>query len=73
MKAGVTQQDPEAQAATPPCGKARTHRIVALPDRGFWRAGRCWSRAGTDIDIGDFTDEEWAALTSDPMLVVVAL
>ncbi|EXI72691.1 MAG TPA: hypothetical protein PK440_07885 [Candidatus Accumulibacter phosphatis] len=73
MKAGVTQQDPEAQAATPPRAQARTHRVSAVPGNGFWRAGRHWTRAGTEIDIGDFTEDEWAALTSEPMLVVVAL
>lgn len=75
MKAeDVTQQDPKARAATPRrAQQARTHRVSAVPGDGFWRSGRHWTRAGTEIDLGDFTDEEWAALTSEPMLIVVAL
>jgi len=50
-----------------------THRITAVPAAGFCRAGRRWYREGTDVNRGDFDDEQWAALEAEPMLIVIRL
>lgn len=52
---------------------APTHRIAAIAGAGFCRAGRRWPRDGVDVTRSDFTDEEWVALTAEPLLVVTAL
>lgn len=50
-----------------------THRITAVPAAGFCRAGRRWYHEATAVNRDDFSDEQWAALEAEPMLVVVAL
>lgn len=52
---------------------AATHRIAAIPAAGFCRAGRRWCREGEEVSRGEFSDEQWAALEGEPLLVVVAL
>lgn len=67
----AAQIDPPAtdQGAAP----VFTHRITAVPETGFCRSGRRWYREGTDVNHGDFDDEQWEALEAEPMLVVVSL
>lgn len=52
---------------------AATHRIAALPAAGFCRAGRRWPREGEEVSRDEFSDEQWAAIESEPLLVVVEL
>ena len=44
-------------------------RVVATRN-GYRRAGRAWSTAKTEVPADNFTDEELAALESDPNLAV---
>lgn len=54
-------------------GVPTVYRINAIPAAGFCRAGRRWFREGEEVNRQDFSDEQWAALTGEPMLTVVAL
>lgn len=64
---------PEGTAADPAPALTCSHRIAALPEKGFYRAGRHWPREGTDINRTDYTDAQWEALADEPRLVIVAL
>ncbi len=44
-------------------------RVVAKAD-GFRRAGRAWSKAGTDLPLADLKKAEIAALRAEPRLTV---
>lgn len=50
-----------------------THSIAAVIDKGFCRAGVRWYREPTYVNRDDWTDEQWQALTSEPMLTVKEL
>lgn len=67
----VTEAAPVEPAA--PAATMFTHRITAVPEKGFCRAGRRWYREATAVNRDDFSDEQWAAIEDEPMLVVVAL
>ena len=75
---GAAQADTEPTAIEQPgteqaaTAEQFTHRITAVPEKGFCRAGRRWYREGTAVNRDDFSDEQWAALEAEPMLVVVA-
>lgn len=60
---------PQEQVA----GVPNVYRISAIPAGGFCRAGRRWFREGEEVNRQDFSDEQWAALTGEPMLTIVAL
>lgn len=66
-------EQPTGDAGQPGEAPAATHHIAALPAAGFCRAGRRWFREGEEVNRQDFSDEQWAALTGEPMLTVVAL
>jgi hypothetical protein len=42
--------------------------IKATQEIGRCRVGQFWPQAGRVVAEADFTEEEWAALTGDPML-----
>ena len=44
-------------------------RVVAKAD-GFRRAGRAWSKAGTDLPAAGIKKADLAALRAEPMLTV---
>lgn len=44
--------------------------VKAKPDRGFWRAGMFFTRAGTDLDVTELTEAQLAAIKSEQNLVV---
>ena len=67
----VTEAAPVEPAA--PAAPQFTHRITAVLAAGFCRAGRRWYHEATAVNRDDFSDEQWAALEAEPMLVVVAL
>lgn len=50
-----------------------THEIKAIEARGFCRAGIRWFQEGTFVNRDDWSDEQWAALTGEPKLVIRAL
>lgn len=50
-----------------------THEIAGKPEKGFYRAGRYWPRAGTPIDRADFTDDQWSAIEGEPKLTIKPL
>ena len=64
------EQPGAAQAAT---AEQFTHRITAVPAKGFCRAGRRWYREATHVNRDDFSAEDWDALEAEPMLVVVSV
>lgn len=49
---------------------AYTHKIFAVSPKGFCRAGRRWPQEGDLTHEDDWTDEQWAALTSEANLIV---
>jgi|JI10StandDraft_1071094.scaffolds.fasta_scaffold155962_2 hypothetical protein len=71
VEPAVTEAAPVEPAA--PAAPQFTHRITAVPAAGFCRAGRRWYREATAVNRDDFSDEQWAAIEDEPMLVVVAL
>lgn len=50
-----------------------THNVRAIPDAGFWRGDHKWHADGEDINRADFSDEQWEAITAEPLLVVTSL
>jgi hypothetical protein len=71
VEPAVTEAAPVEPAA--PGASLFTHRITAVPEKGFCRAGRRWYREGTAVNRDDFSDEDWEALEAEPLLVVVSL
>lgn len=74
--APATVEQPEVAGDTPPPDpepNAATHEIAATPEKGFWRAGRHWPRAGLAVARADFTDDQWAALEAEPKLTIKPL
>lgn len=68
--------DPEAAAT--PVAKAKDKpagipalRIRAVPEQGFCRSGRRWTREPQVVPVSDFTPEQVAALKAEALLVVV--
>lgn len=60
----------------PPIGDEQnlvTHAVAAIPDKGFCRAGMRWHREPIYVNQADWSDEQWAALTNEPMLIVTEL
>ncbi len=43
-------------------------QVTASPEKGFWRAGRHFTRETVVIALSELSDEEIAAITSEPML-----
>ena len=70
-KTGTLATDTAAEPAA--AAAVVSHRISATTERGFYRAGRHWPREGVDVDRFEFTDEQWAALEAEPLLVIAAL
>ena len=57
-------------ATNPPKGKTVPGiRVVAKVD-GFRRAGRAWSKAGTDLPLAGIKKADLAALRAEPKLTV---
>lgn len=50
-----------------------THSIKAAPAKGFWRAGKFWTREGMDVNRADYSDDQWAALEAESNLTIQAL
>lgn len=48
-----------------------TITVKAISERGRWRAGRQFTRAGVVINVADLTEGELAAIRNDPQLLVV--
>ncbi len=46
-------------------------RIRAVPENGFCRSGRRWSREAQDVPQSEFTKAQIKALREEPNLVVV--
>lgn len=44
--------------------------VKAKHERGFWRAGMLFTRAGTDLDTAELTKAQVAAIEAEPNLVV---
>lgn len=44
--------------------------VKAKPERGFWRAGMFFTRAGTDLDVTELTEAQLAAIKGEQNLVV---
>lgn len=47
-----------------------TINVKAKPERGFWRAGLHFTRAGRDVAIDELTKKQLAAINDEPNLVV---
>jgi len=71
IEPAVTEAAPVEPSA--PAAPHFTHRITAVPAAGFCRAGRRWYREATAVNRDDFSDEQWAELLAEPLLVVTAL
>lgn len=56
-------------AGLDPVATARV-RVSAKPKKGFWRAGRWWPRDGVEIERDSLSDAQWAALESEPKIVI---
>ena len=48
-----------------------TITIKAIPERGRWRAGRHFTRAGVSINVAELAEGELEAIRNDPLLQVV--
>lgn len=47
--------------------------VKAKHERGFWRAGMLFTRAGTDLDTAELTKAQLAAIEAEPNLVVTPM
>jgi hypothetical protein len=62
-----------AAALAEPAVAELTHRIAAVIEKGFYRAGRHWPREGIDVNRDSFDEAQWSALEGEPMLTVKPL
>lgn len=62
-----------AEAIAEPAVAEFTHRIAAVIEKGFCRAGRHWPREGVDVNRDSFDEAQWSALEGEPMLTVKPL
>lgn len=51
-------------------GQSFTHEIKAVEQRGICRAGVRWYHEPRLVNRADWTDEQWAALTGERLLIV---
>ena len=70
-------QDAAPAAAAEPAAdtgdQQPTHNIRTTVDVAFWRGDHKWHPDGEDVARADFTDEQWEAITAEPLLVVTSL
>lgn len=68
-----TAVEAPAEAIAEPAVAEFTHRIAAVIEKGFYRAGRHWPREGVDVNRDSFDEPQWSALEGEPMLTVKPL
>lgn len=54
-------------------GAAVAKLSIQSKQPGFRRAGRAWPAEPVIVDIAEFSDEQLAQLTAEPMLIVEAV
>lgn len=72
VEAEAPVEEPVA-ALVEPVSAEFTHRIAAVIEKGFYRAGRHWPREGADVNRDSFDEAQWSALEGEPMLTVKPL